>query len=129
MTSTIQLLYILKTKLLNFMDELISILPHEKDFIVMRFFIKDQVPIYDVMEYIIDNLVPLENFVTNRDDRFFLENQVLFEGLKESKSKANYLKDVWKQSDDAENKEMIWKWFEFFINLGKKYRILEAEQK
>ena len=125
MSSTIQLLYILKTKLLNFMDELISVLPDEKDFIVMRFFIKDQVPILDVMEYIIDNLVPLESYVTNRDDRFFLENQVLFEGLRESKSKANYFKDAWKKSDDADNKEMIWKWFEFFINLGKKYKLID----
>lgn len=107
------------------MDELISFLPEEKDFLVMRFFIKDQVPIIDIMEYIVEKLVPLEHFVVARDDRFFLDNQVLFEGLKEKQSKANYFKDVWKNSEDAENKEMIWKWFGFFINLGKKYVQLE----
>lgn len=123
--SSIQLLSLLKIKLLNFMDELISFLPEEKDFLVMRFFIKDQVPIIDIMEYIVEKLVPLEHFVVARDDRFFLDNQVLFEGLKEKQSKANYFKDVWKNSEDAENKEMIWKWFGFFINLGKKYVQLE----
>jgi len=125
--SSIQLLSILKSKLLVFMDELIAVLPEEKDFLVMRFFIKDQVPVFDIMEYICEKLLPLEHFVINRDDRFFLDNQVLFEGLKDNKSKANYFKNVWRSSDDVENKEMIWKWFEFFINLGKKFQLLEED--
>lgn len=126
--SSIQLLSLLKVKMLNFMDELIAVLPDEKDFLVMRFFIKDQVPIIDIMEYIVEKLVPLEHFVESRDDRFFLDNQVLFEGLKEKQSKANYFKDVWKNSDDQDNKEMIWKWFAFFINIGKKYtQLMESE--
>ena len=122
MSSTIQLLQILKKELLTFFDELIAILPEEKDFLVMRFFIKDQVPIVDVMEYIVEQLVPLEHYVLSKDDRFFLEHQVLFEGLKEQKSKVNYFKNMWENHNIEDNKETFWKWFRHFINLGKKYK-------
>jgi hypothetical protein len=120
----VQLLQVLKTQLLLFFDELISIMPHEKDFIVIRFFIKDQVPIADVMQYIIDKLVPLEDFVTRKDERFFLEHQVLFEELRDHDSKVNYFKNLWEKSTDEDNKEAIWNWFKHFIDLGKRYQKL-----
>lgn len=120
----VQLLQVLKTQLLLFFDELISIMPSEKDFIVIRFFIKDQVPIADVMQYIIDKLVPLEDYILKRDDRFFLEHQVLFEDLREHDSKVNYFKNMWENSTDQENKEAIWNWFKYFIDLGKRYQRL-----
>lgn len=122
MSSSIQLLQTLKTQLLQFFDELISILPNEVDFIAIRFFIKDQVPITDIMDYIIKKLVPLESFVTNRDERFFLEHQVLFEDLRDHDSKVNYFKGMWETSSDEENKEIIWNWFNCFIQIAKKYQ-------
>jgi hypothetical protein len=115
---------VLKTQLLLFFDELISIMPSEKDFIVIRFFIKDQVPIADVMQYIIEKLVPLEDFILKRDDRFFLEHQVLFEDLRDHDSKVNYFKNMWENSTDEDNKEAIWNWFKYFIDLGKRYQRL-----
>lgn len=119
----INLLNLLKKELLVFFDELISILPEEKDFLVMRFFIKDQIPITEIMKYIIEKLVPLESFVKNRDDKFFLEHQVLFEDLKEHDSKVNYFKHMWQNptQHQEENKEIIWKWFDHFIRLAKRY--------
>lgn len=122
--SSLGLLQLLKNQLLVFFDELISILPQEKDFIVIRFFIKDQIPIADVMNYIIEKLVPLESYVLNRDDRFFLEHQVLFEDLKDQDSKVNYFKSMWQHSTDDENKDTIWNWFKYFIDIGKRYRAL-----
>jgi hypothetical protein len=122
---SVQLLQHLKAQLLIFFDELISIMPAEKDFIVIRFFIKDQVPIADVMQYIIEKLVPLEDFVNRKDDRFFLEHQVLFEDLKDHDSKVNYFKNLWLSSDE-DNKEAMWNWFKHFIQLGKRYQALNS---
>lgn len=122
---SVQLLQVLKSQLLAFFDELISTMPSEKDFIVIRFFIKDQVPIADVMQYIIEKLVPLEDFVSRKDDRFFLEHQVLFEDLRDHDSKVNYFKNMWLNSTDEDNKEAIWNWFKYFIDLGKKYQRLK----
>lgn len=126
MTVSTQLLQILKTQLLQFFDELINILPEEKDFIAIRFFIKDQVPIVDVMEYIYEKLVPMEVYVKERDERFFLEHQVLFEDLRDHDSKVNYFKSMWENSQDNGNKEIIWKWFDCFIQIAKKYKDAEG---
>jgi hypothetical protein len=125
MSSTTTVLQVLRTQLLLFFDELIALLPKEQDFLVMRFFIKDQVPIADVMEYIVHKLIPLQSFITAKDERFFLEHQVLFEDLREHGSRVNYFKDLWKQLD-AENKEVFWNWFQYFLNLGKRYESLKV---
>jgi hypothetical protein len=119
--SSVKLLQVLKTQLVLFFDELIALHPEEKDFLVMRFFIKDQVPITEVMQYINQKLVPLESYIQNRDERFFLEHQVLFEELKDhNNSKVNYFKRMWMSSDE-ENKQVFWNWFQYFVTLAKKY--------
>jgi hypothetical protein len=120
MSTGTMLLHVLKTQLLLFFDELIVLMPKEQDFLVMRFFIKDQIPITDVMEYIIQKLIPLEDAIVNKDERFFLDHQVLFEDLRDHDSKVNYFKDLYLQSD-TENKEVFWNWFNYFLNIGKKY--------
>lgn len=126
--SSVQLLQILKTQLVLFFDELIALHPEEKEFLVMRFFIKDQVPITDVMRYINQKLVPLESYIQNRDERFFLDHQVLFEGLKDdNNSKVNYFKQMWLDSDE-ENKEVFWNWFQYFVTLAKKYARSATDQ-
>ena len=126
--SSVQLLQVLKTQLLLFFDELISILPDEKDFLVMRFFIKDQIPITAVMEYIVHRIVPMEGHVFAKDEKFFFEHPILFEDLRENHTKINYFKRLWEQGTDDENKQMIWSWFEYFITLGKKYQALYKTQ-
>ena len=117
------LLTLLKKELIIFLDELIALLPEEKDFLVIRFVVKDQLAITDVMNYIITKLVPLEHYVKNRDERFFLEHQVFFEELqRDLHEKVNYFKNIWTSSTDEDNKDIIWNWFEHFIQLGKCYQ-------
>jgi predicted KAP-like P-loop ATPase len=117
------LLTLLKKELIIFLDELIALIPEEKDFLVIRFVVKDQLAITDIMNYIINQLVPLEHYVKNRDERFFLEHQVFFEELQQDQhAKVNYFKNVWKKSTDEDNKNIIWNWFEHFIQLGKCYQ-------
>ena len=119
-----QLLQVLKTQLLLFLDELIGILPNEPDFVVMRFLAKDQVPITLVMEYIIQNIVPLEPFVVSKDERFFLEHNISFIDMADHGDKVDHFKRVWQSLTDEDNKEMIWNWFNYFIQIGKKYQAL-----
>lgn len=121
-TVQITLLEKLKTNLLTFIDELISIMPSESDLHVVKFFVKESVAITDIMDYIIQKLLPLEQYVIQKDDRFFLEHQVLFEELRDSENKVSYFKTIWQTSLDDENKEVIWNWFLLFITISKKYK-------
>ena len=110
----------LKTNLIDFFDELIELLPSESDLVVVRIFLKDQIPIQDIMNYIIATLIPLKPLVTEKNDDFFLDNNILFERL--DSNKVNHFKRLWlDKSFDDENKDTMWRWFESFIYLAEKY--------
>lgn len=124
MSSELELLIQLKTQLVAFLDELIESFPSEPDFVIFRIFINDQIPIADVMDYIVTKLCPLQDMVKNRDESFFLNNNILFDRLDDKKSdKVNHFKRLWLSKNvDKEDKEVIWKWFASFILLGNKYK-------
>lgn len=124
MSSELEILIQLKTQLVSFFDELIETFPNEPDFVIFRIFINDQIPITDVMEYISDKLCPLQEMIKKRDEKFFINYNVLFEKFDEKKTgKVNHFKRLWQSGQlDNEDKEILWKWFASFIYLGNKYR-------
>jgi len=110
-----------QNNLISFLDELINQFPQEADLVIARIFLKDQVPIADVMNYVCHKLLPLKQLVTNRDEKFFVENNILFEDLQ--KSKVNHFKKLWRSGLlDDEDKETIFKWFDTFLFLAEKYQ-------
>lgn len=119
--TSIELLEKLREGLVQFFDELITVVPEEHSFVVYRFIIKEQVPIQDVMLYIIKNLVPLEPRVIARDDTYFKQHAVLFERMQDHSSQANHFKKLWESTDDEESKEAVWNWLHYFILLGKSF--------
>jgi len=119
----IRILAQFKSSLISFMDELITLLPDESDFIIGRMFISDSVNIEDVIKafslkiYENDNL--LKKMIKTRDESFFLKNNV-FSYFGDSK--VNKFKDIWMQGRlDQEDKDTIWKWVDIFVVLTNKY--------
>lgn len=128
-SSEIEILIQLKTQLVNFLDECIETFSQEPDFVIFRIFVKDQIPITDIMDYIIEKLCPSQEMVKNRDENFFLNQNFLFEKLDSKKTnKVNHFKKLWLSPDtDKEDKEAIWRWFSTFIYLGNKYKQLKGK--
>lgn len=119
--ASLKVLIVFKKQLVDFIDELIASFPSEPDFIMIRIFLKDQVPIEDIMKYFVETILPLENMVATKNDKFFLENNILFESLdSDSATKVNYFKRLWTTIDKTD-KDIIWKWFSSFISLSKRY--------
>ena len=108
-----------KKNLIILMDELIEQLPQEPDIVIC---------IADVMGYFIMKILPLKAYVKRRDDRFFLQHNILFGKL--DKNKVNHFKSLWTSSAlDEDDREVIWRWFESFIMLCEKYqKCKEAEE-
>jgi hypothetical protein len=131
MSTEIELLIQLKTQLVNFFDELIETFPDETDFIIFRILIKDKVPIIDIMKYIVNDLCPLYDMVKNKNEAFFLDNNILFSKFDEKKTeKINRLKKLWLSGTlDKENKEVMWSWFNSIIYLGTKFNELKLREK
>lgn len=119
--SQLELLIRLKEQLVFFLDELIELLPQEPDLVIVRIFLKDKIPIEEVMKYIKAELVPLKPLVESKDDKFFMENNILFETLDDRK--VNHFKRLWTNGSlDNEDKDTIWRWFRGFIFLAEKYK-------
>jgi hypothetical protein len=129
MSTEIEILTQLKTQLINFLDELIESFPSEPDFVVFRIFANDRIPITEIMNYIINNLCPLQEMVKTRNEDFFLNYNILFENFdNDGSSKVNHFKRLWTSGNlDKEDKETIWRWFQSFIYLGNKY--IECKKK
>jgi hypothetical protein len=123
MSTEIELLTQLKTQLVNFMDELIETFPQEPDFVIYRIFINDQIPILDIMIYIIAEICPLHDMVKNKDENFFLGRNVLFAKFNDkNNNKVNRFKKLWTSGTlDSEDKEVLWSWFNSIIYLGNKF--------
>lgn len=121
--SEIQVLSEFKNGLISFFDELIDQFPYEGDLIMIRIFLKDQIPIEDVMN-IFNNAINKENgklkeMIKKRNENFFLENNI-FDAF--SKNKVMHFKKLWRSGSlDDDDKKVIWKWIDSFVYLGDKY--------
>jgi len=118
-----QILIQFKNSLISFVDELIEQFPQEPDLIILRIFLKDQIPIEDVMNKFIytinKNDRELKKYIADRNEFVFLESDV-FDGI--AKSKSINFKKLWRSGNlDKEEKETVWKWIDSFVKLSDLY--------
>lgn len=123
--SEIEILKQFKNALISFLDELIEQFPSEGDLVIFRIFLKDRVPIVNILNYFVLRILPLKKMVDERDEDFFLNKCELFESIEshEKKGKVNRFKRLWRsQSLDEDDKRVVWEWFDSFIFLSEKYQ-------
>ena len=110
-----------KQQLIEFLDQLIGIFPTNTDLIILRIFLKDQIPIENIMKTFVLRLLPCKEMVLSKDSNFFMNNNSLFEEL--DINKVNRFKKIWRSNNlDNEDREAIWRWLEVFITLSEKYQ-------
>jgi hypothetical protein len=125
--SELQILSQFKNSLISFFDELIELFPEESDLIMIRIFLKDQIPIMEVMNILNFNInkndAKLKIQMEQHNEQFFLENNFL-DGI--DKNKVLHFKKLWKSPRlDSEDKAMIWKWIDSFLIMINKYNKLK----
>jgi len=114
-----------KNSIITFLDELIDQFPLEADLVIFRIFMKNQVPIIDIMNMFIQKLLPFKEMIVTRNEDFFLNHCTLFDGMQDSNKKdsVNKFKKIWRSGNlDKDDKEVIFKWFDSFIFLAEKYQ-------
>ena len=127
--SSLQILTEFKKNLVKFLDELIDQFPDEGDFVIFRVLVNDQLPTQEIMNHFITTILPHKAIIKARDDKVFTEMNILYFGM--DKSKAGAMKRIWRSPRiDAQDREVIWKWFESFIFLVEKYqKAMETERR
>ncbi len=116
-----------KRNIIMFFDELIEMFPNVGEFVMIRIFLKDQLPIVEVMNHFISTVLPEKNTIKSRDDAIILERDIFFpksQRLGEFKG----LRSVW-SSLDSEDKDTIWRWLESFVFLCEKYQTAMKNEK
>lgn len=108
-----------KRNLIMFFDELIEMFPNLGEFVMIRILLKDQVPITEVMNHFISNILPEKNMIKSRDDVIILERDIFFPKSRTLEFKG--LRSVWTSLDD-EDKDTIWKWLDSFVFFCERYQ-------
>lgn len=120
--SNLEILKSLKKYLIDFLDQIISIFPYEADLVLVRIFLKDQVPIKDVMEAMKARLESCRKMIETRNEKFFLQDGSIFGEL--NSGKVDHFRNLWVSDEmDDENKEAIWKWIDLFVKITDKYEM------
>lgn len=110
-----------KTGYIQFIDELLEQFPQESDLIVIRVFFDNQVPVSVVADMFIRHVLPYRDMINSRDEKFFLENNHMFNML--DNKKVIHFKKLWTSTRlDKDDREAIWKWFDTFCTLVDAYR-------
>lgn len=111
-----------RDQLVTFLDEIIEQFPTESDFVLIRMFIKDQIPVHDILGRFIRDILPLKERVEKKDETFFLNNTLLYTGGNISSDKINHFQKLWKSDKlDVEDRETIWNWMDCFIKISDCY--------
>ena len=108
----------------NFIDELDSTFPNNKDFMIFRekYNLLRSINSQLIVDYFIQFIYPHKKRIMSQDDNFFLEGG----GQVEIKDKnglnmRDNLKDLWTNKMNDDNKVVVWKYFKTFILHIKKY--------
>lgn len=115
-----------RNHLVQFLDELIEQFPQEPNFVIMRIFIKDQVPVASVIGRFIRDILPYREQATKRDDKFFKEHPFLFMSSKDvenvGQQNIDYFTKLWDSNAlDENDRRIIWDWIDIFMGFGHKY--------
>jgi hypothetical protein len=116
----LELLKLFKDKTVEFLDALIEKLPKERDLYMVRVLFETQIPVEKAMQIFSSRILPHEEYILNKDERFIFDCNDLFEGIK--KDKVSYFKEIWvSPTFTTDDKDQLWKWFQLFLKMAKLY--------
>lgn len=111
-----------KKHLIAFLDELIVQLPNEPDLLIARIFVKDKIPIIDIINHIIQYILEYKDKIKERDDSFMFTSDSPLQHLLSIEKLTHYRK-IWRSKAlDEDDKLIIWKWIDGMIFLTEKYQ-------
>lgn len=119
MERQVEIMTLFKKNLIEFFDDLIEQYPQEADLIMFRFFLSEQIPVETLMQRFIQYVLPHRQKIISRDEAFFISNDNIFGSS--PKEKVIHFKNLY-IGMNAENREMLFQWFDSFLMLVDKYR-------
>jgi hypothetical protein len=135
--SDVKILLLFKKNLLDFFDDLIQQFPTDMELIVIRTFIQHQAIIDILMKKFLVSLNrnngKVKNMIASRDEKLFLEHNMLFFCDKDTDTKgkndevitkenANHFKELWLSGQlDEDDKIVMWAWLDRLVQIADNY--------
>lgn len=117
---TMEILVLFKENILVFLDSLTTLFPDEAEIIVSRVFLENHIPVQLAISHFAKIAIPCKNKIENREDKFFLDNPDLFSNAEQGR--VSFWKSLWASNRlDKAEREQIWKWVDFFLQLSEMY--------
>lgn len=113
-----------KNKMVQFLDELIIQFPEEPAFYFIRIFVKDTIPVEDVLGRFMRDCLPYKKFIEEKNDLFFLNSDIIYNtyATQVGHEEMNKFKDMWTSGKlDDDDKEATWAWMILFFRLSLAY--------
>ena len=113
-----------KEQMVKFLDELIIQFPEEAAFYFIRIFVKDKIPVQDVLGRFMRDCLPYKKFIQEKNDLFFLNSDIIYNtyASEVGQDEMNKFKEMWTSGRlDEEDKECIWAWMILFFRLSMSY--------
>ena len=121
-----KILTIFKTQLVKFVEDLCQQFPQEGDFVALKFFIEQQIPIKDLMYGWVKQLnrkeKKVKKMIEERNDVFFMEENP-FRFMTEKRLEK--FTKLWKDQDETSRK-IIWEWMDLFLKLSDRFESLNS---
>jgi hypothetical protein len=120
-----------KNNMLKFIDELIELCPDRGEFFMVKVFVRDNVPLPEIIERFADIVLPYTAQIKEKNQDFFLTTTALydsmtgFEYMRENdngKMLIESTRKLWSEKFDEDDKNACWKWLNLFVILAKKYK-------
>jgi hypothetical protein len=134
----------LKNLVLEFLDELHTSLPDEDDIFALRLYYDLKKSPHSIMMDLIKQMMPQEEFIKARDDTYFKTNGAIFADIgkrddddanaqsqkdKLRQEKMYHFTKLWDKGVITDkSKDSIWRYFDTFIAIVKKYQRLTRKQ-
>lgn len=119
---TPQILYNeLKDQVINLLDDLLEIFPSDVQMLAARLYFADQVDGEALIRGFVKYVLPWKEKITNRDEKYFEENEYIFGDIEPGKVKHfKYL--IKSNAFTTDDKKILWDYFAVFISLAEKYK-------
>ena len=105
-----------KESLIEFLDELIEQFPTQTELVVIRVMVKDQIPTTQVVDELIEHVLPFKDKIRNKD-LGFLQDEKERENHKHSKI-IKMIEELWNSDTlDEDDNEALFNWVLHFLKM------------
>lgn len=104
----------------EFVDAILSVLPKETQLVLIKIYIKTRISQDKLLRKFIKRIVPVKEFIVNRNEDFFMNNQYLDSLFDESSVVSLDFRAIWSKLN-SDNKNSVWDWFTVLLGIADEY--------